>query len=260
MVAYLKPSRVNMPEDLASPTIPFHAVPATVTQLRYVDIFRAANMYRISFARDPMFRYIRNDREQTRAQKIMERLLVSISLIISIRTGVTLTVDAGIATVKAVPPKYGSDKPERDPVVKLAHWLTKNLVQKRDRMVRDPEAKKRQQELRDKTREAVRQAIGDRIDRMWLLDGIWIDPASQGQGYGGALVGAVTMLADRTGHTTWLKSSNLENTAFYNKHGFETIHTMLLGDDNPTWQKKPIPISIMTRAPRWPPSVDLPSS
>lgn len=248
-----------MLENFESPMMPLYAGPITVRQLKYRDIFRAAKAYQEICARDPMFRYLRNDRQQTRVEKISEYVVICTSLVLNIRTKITLTVNSGTANVAAVPPKANSDGQKRDPVTKLAEWLTRKLVQKRKQMVRDPEVRKRRTELVEKTRNAMERALGDRVDKMWLLENLWTDPASQGFGYGGALMHSVTILADWTGQSTWLQSSNVANTTFYNRHGFETIATVLFGDDNPTWHEKPVVMSIMLREPRWPLRVDFES-
>ncbi|GLB42479.1 putative acetyltransferase (GNAT) domain containing protein [Lyophyllum shimeji] len=248
---------LKMFEDRESPTLPLLAGPMiAVDQLKYSDIFRAAKGYQESFAQDPVFRYLRNNRKQTRADQMLEYVVICTSLFLSIQTKIALTVNCGTANITAVPPKADSGRTKQDPATKLAEWLMKKLVKKRKEMVRDPEAKKRQQEIVEKTRNALERALGDRIDKMWLVESLWTDPASQGRGYGGALLDSVTILADWAGQSTWLQSSNVANTAFYERHGFETLAIVLLGDENPTWHEKPVVMSIMVREPRWPLRVD----
>jgi hypothetical protein len=51
--------------------------------------------------------------------------------------------------------------------------------------------------------------------------------------------------ADDTSHVTWLVSSETANTAFYNSHGFMVVTQFVIGDDNPTWARLPITVSIV---------------
>ncbi|KAF8069257.1 hypothetical protein FPV67DRAFT_1669273 [Lyophyllum atratum] len=214
------------------------------------DVPRAAKLFQTTFAGDPMFRYIRNNREITRAQKTMELFAVSTYVASMIETHVALTINAGVANVTARPPK-DPDYPKLDPVAMLLEWLMKVQTKIHKRMIRDPEAKKRQLELDDKMQKALERALGDCADKMWLLEGIWTAAEYQGRGYGGALLDAVTKLADAAGQRTWLKSSNIVNTAFYNEHGFKTVEEVVLGDQNPTWHEKPVIVNIMVREPRY---------
>jgi len=38
----------------------------------------------------------------------------------------------------------------------------------------------------------VKNTLGNRVKEMWYIDGLFTAPSSQGQGYGGALLDAVT--------------------------------------------------------------------
>lgn len=209
----------------------------------------AARTFVVSGVADPFVRYVRNEREPTFIERVSERLRIMLYLLICIRTKVTLTVNAGIANVVGVPPKNPSDK--KDLVTRFAEFLTGILRWSRDRMMTDAEERKRRKEFEEKITEAMKRSIGDRVDKMWYIEGLCTDPLSQGQGYGGALLDAVTTLADRAGQATWLQSSNVANKKFYNEHGFEVVETVVVGDQNPTWHGQPVPISLMVREPRY---------
>ena len=61
------------------------------------------------------------------------------------------------------------------------------------------------------------------------------------------------MQADLADKTTWLQSSNIANTEFYNEHGFFTVGTVVLGehsDRDPTLddQPEPVVVSIVRRS------------
>jgi GNAT superfamily N-acetyltransferase len=38
----------------------------------------------------------------------------------------------------------------------------------------------------------VKNKLGDQVKEMWYIDGLFTAPSSQGQGYGGALLDAIT--------------------------------------------------------------------
>lgn len=46
--------------------------------------------------------------------------------------------------------------------------------------------------------------------------------------------------ADAEGRATWLCSSNLANTEFYEQCGFVGVRDFTLGEDDPTWTKPPV--------------------
>lgn len=91
-------------------------------------------------------------------------------------------------------------------------------------------------------------------------------PEKQGRGYGTALVRHVTAQvplhlirysiarfahkdslwqADVQQCSTWLTSSNVVNTKFYESCGFLTVAEILLGDNNPMWGKPPIVVPVV---------------
>ncbi|KAF9472952.1 hypothetical protein BDN70DRAFT_886388 [Pholiota conissans] len=70
------------------------------------------------------------------------------------------------------------------------------------------------------------------------------EPATQGCGYGDALLEAINDIMNAAKLFMWLTSSNVLNDAFYNSHGFESIGTFYLGEGNPTWTEKPTPVQI----------------
>lgn len=52
----------------------------------------------------------------------------------------------------------------------------------------------RTEEAQGKVHEAVSKSLGGRVDQMLYLDTLATEPASQGRGYGGALLDAITTL------------------------------------------------------------------
>ncbi|RDB26987.1 hypothetical protein Hypma_005108 [Hypsizygus marmoreus] len=225
----------------------------SVTPLRYRNVFNAARTFAKTGAPDPVVRYIRNNRNPTRPEQMSERLRIAAYLVLCIRTKIMLTVDKGIANVVGAPPQEITRR--RDVITKIVQWITQVLRCHRDLTIK-PEERERRKELEDKMSEAVKRTFGDRVDTMWYVESLCTDPEHQGRGYGGALLDSVTTLADWASQTTWLQSSNINNTAFYNMHGFVTVETVVLGDQNPTWNEAPVVVSIMVREPKSPSSGD----
>jgi ribosomal protein S18 acetylase RimI-like enzyme len=63
----------------------------------------------------------------------------------------------------------------------------------------------------------------------WYLPLIGVDPASQGRGYGSALLRYATDGCDRDGTVAYLESSNPRNIPLYQRHGFEIIGSIQVG-------------------------------
>jgi ribosomal protein S18 acetylase RimI-like enzyme len=67
-------------------------------------------------------------------------------------------------------------------------------------------------------------------------------PESQGQGQAGALLRPILERCDAQGLVAFLESSNPSNVPFYERHGFEVMCEVQLGDDGPVanpMQRKP---------------------
>ncbi|KAG6893187.1 hypothetical protein C0995_001332, partial [Termitomyces sp. Mi166 len=151
---------------------------------------------------DPVIKYIKNTREPTLKEKIVSQAEISAYLVICLRTedDVALTIDSGIANIIIKSPPECSEKPKEDPVVRFANWVLAVLGIWRNNRYRDPETTKRQKEVIEKlmTKEVQKRWLGDRLDKMWYVDGIFTDPACQGRGYGSALLEAATATGKRT--------------------------------------------------------------
>jgi ribosomal protein S18 acetylase RimI-like enzyme len=63
----------------------------------------------------------------------------------------------------------------------------------------------------------------------WYLPLIGVDPASQGWGYGSALLRYALEGIDRTGAPAYLESSNPRNVSLYERHGFEVLGRVQAG-------------------------------
>ena len=89
-------------------------------------------------------------------------------------------------------------------------------------------------------------SVGPRLAEMVRLNLLATHPDHQGKGYGGALVDAVTAFADAQVRATVLLSTDESNTVFYESHGFATFVKVMIGDDDQTWDKAPIPIRVVS--------------
>lgn len=41
-------------------------------------------------------------------------------------------------------------------------------------------------------------------------------------------------------------SSNIVNEPFYNSHGFKAVSDVIVGDDNPAWNKDPVDVQVVS--------------
>ncbi|MFD4656797.1 GNAT family N-acetyltransferase [Kitasatospora sp. NPDC058444] len=67
----------------------------------------------------------------------------------------------------------------------------------------------------------------------WYLAVIGAEPATQGQGQGGALLRSGLAKADADGLPVYLESSKKENLALYGHFGFEVLEEVRLPEDGP---------------------------
>lgn len=76
----------------------------------------------------------------------------------------------------------------------------------------------------------------------WYLSVLGIDMAKQGRGLGALLMKDVLRTCDEDGILAYLESSNPRNISFYERHGFEVMGEINLGN--------PEPVTPMIRKPR----------
>ena len=67
----------------------------------------------------------------------------------------------------------------------------------------------------------------------WYLPFIGLDPSKQGQGIGSLILKESLKQADEQGKIAYLESSNPMNMSLYERHGFETIKMIEIGDSPP---------------------------
>ncbi|WP_373696803.1 GNAT family N-acetyltransferase [Microvirga yunnanensis] len=67
----------------------------------------------------------------------------------------------------------------------------------------------------------------------WYLPLIGVNPAQQGKGYGSALLKHALRLCDEDGTLAYLESSNPKNIPLYQRHGFQVLGTIQVGNSPP---------------------------
>ncbi|KII94945.1 hypothetical protein PLICRDRAFT_169647 [Plicaturopsis crispa FD-325 SS-3] len=221
----------------------------SIKRLKYRHLPRADRTLADAFVGDPMLKYMRDtpDMKWPRLYDGLRRAIERTLLVSYVVHKTGLTVDRGAGIVVCVEAKNSPSKPNR-PVDRLIDYVLKQFNGAMERIT-TLEQKRRRAEINSHVEVGLKK-IGQRIDEMVKLDGLATEPASQGRGYGGALVDAVTAFADSQSRATLLYSSNDANTWFYNHHGFETVHAFEVGAANPTWDGKPVVIRVMVREPR----------
>ncbi|PPR04065.1 hypothetical protein CVT24_010640 [Panaeolus cyanescens] len=204
------------------------------------DIPKAAQTYCDAFRDDPMINYLDAGR---RSNERLRKFYVSTILRVHRYSHILSTIDHGVAISSAKPAHF---KP------KTADKLLDCFVQLTQHVGRSKEQRKRLKEYNTKMKKALEETpeLGENIKDMILVELLATSPESQGHGYGTALLSALTLIADVLRQKSWLTSSNIKNTAFYNSHGFVTVKDIILGDDNPCWEGSPIVVKLMVRNPR----------
>jgi ribosomal protein S18 acetylase RimI-like enzyme len=67
----------------------------------------------------------------------------------------------------------------------------------------------------------------------WYLPLIGVDPPHQGKGYGSALLQRTLLPCDRDQTLAYLESTNPKNIPLYERHGFELLGTIQVGESPP---------------------------
>ncbi|MDC2964348.1 GNAT family N-acetyltransferase [Gammaproteobacteria bacterium] len=69
-----------------------------------------------------------------------------------------------------------------------------------------------------------------KTNRCWYLALLAVDPALQGIGLGSIMMMHVNRLLDNTGSQGYLESSNAKNISLYQRHGYEVMGEIKVGD------------------------------
>ncbi|KAF9057977.1 hypothetical protein BJ165DRAFT_97082 [Panaeolus papilionaceus] len=192
-----------------------------------------------AFQNDPLYGYLQAGRPRSRMADVSYNCL---RLCAWSRRKVLWVIDGGAAIIS-----LGQTNAEATKDDYILNWVY-DAIHKLD----TEEQQKRLDEVIEKTRIAIDRSRTPcrRFEDMLLVEILAVEPNNQGQGYGTTLLDCVLRYADHLGKKTWLHCSNINNVTFYNKHGFQTIVDVVLGDDNPSWPGPPVIRSIMIREPR----------
>lgn len=224
----------------AQPSVRMIEAEAEVRPMKLVHVPAGVNTLDAAFDDDPCMHYVRKTPDaRPRIDNITFRAMNTTQLAVNIFSRNINTVDGGDALVQFRPP--GPSKP--------LHKVLGKLIE-RFPPFRSPEQRKRGKELDTKLAQAVKSAFGENTEDMFAVQLLATHPRAQGRGYGAALVASVTAKADADNRRTWLVSSNVANTWFYEHCGFTTVAEFAVGEGNPTWTKPPVIVRVMAREPQ----------
>ncbi|KAF9057978.1 hypothetical protein BJ165DRAFT_1521310 [Panaeolus papilionaceus] len=203
------------------------------------DVRKAAQTYCDAFRDDPLINYLNTDKPPNeRVLKFVFRMMLRVHR----HSHIVSTIDHGVAISSAKPVNFKPRPADRILGIVL------NLLRK---IHRTKEQARRIKEYDTKMKKALEETpeLGENIKEMLLVELLATSPESQGRGYGSALLRAITLMTDVLRQKSWLTSSNVKNTGFYNSHGFITVKEIILGDDNPNWEGPPVVVNLMVRKP-----------
>ncbi|OCH92169.1 hypothetical protein OBBRIDRAFT_471472 [Obba rivulosa] len=221
--------------------------PMGVEPLTYGQIPKATRSVRDAFRDDPVESYILNTPDSHEAlTRGLYTLWNVVGLATSARKKHAFTVNDGDAVVSYDP--ASANKDTRSLFERILDVVTKSIIRVLQ-VLDSPEQSRRKKEYRFKEEIAIKDAIGDRIKEIITLRGLATAPAKRRRGYGSMLMKAVTSIADVQGRSTMLISSNVDNTAFYESHGFRVVIEFTIGEHNPTWEGDPLIVRVMVRPP-----------
>jgi GNAT superfamily N-acetyltransferase len=115
-----------------------------------------------------------------------------------------------------------------------ALWLPPGTEPDEETMMGMIEATAREEK---ETIAAVLEAMGSYhpSEPHWYLPLIGVAPASQGRGYGSALLKHALSACDEAGLAAYLESSNPRNLPLYERHGFALLGTIQIGASPPIY-------------------------
>jgi len=214
-------------------------VAADVRPMKYADIPNVVATHRAAFANDPVWSYMFKTPDSTcsRLSRWLDSLVFFLQCLGHVHARKMVVVNNGDAYLYF-------DLPGGKPTVveRIIGRSTSSI-----RKARTAEQEKRMGETMQKQDAAIKAAIGERMHSMFAAHDLATHPGKQGRGYGSALMAAANAKADALGLASWLSSSNIANTAFYESCGFVVVREFAIGDENPTWTKPPIIVRIMVR-------------
>jgi ribosomal protein S18 acetylase RimI-like enzyme len=110
-----------------------------------------------------------------------------------------------------------------------AMWLPPNLGPDPERMASmELPGDERKAALGDQLRAEINRCHPE--GAYWYLWVIGVDPRRQGRGLGSALLKHTLAKVDEQGETAYLESSDPKNVPLYERHGFEVVDVIQVGD------------------------------
>ncbi|KAL0947539.1 hypothetical protein HGRIS_013635 [Hohenbuehelia grisea] len=239
----LKYDSPNDPQN-HSATNPSRSTLPPIEPMRYRDAYRATQTLEAALENDPLQHYINETpgyTPPTSGEKRYKRWVNTVLNWTSIRRDTYLTIGRGESYILARPKSEPSGLVER-----ILDFLYHGIGRvARLRSSRD--SRRRIEEMKEKMGAAIERGVGERAKDMMHVMMLMTHPRHQGKGYGGGLLDFITASADTLGKSTFLESSNIANTAFYESHGFKTVSEAIIGDEEPTWKRPPVVVKIMVR-------------
>jgi len=220
-----------------------------VKSLRYEYASSAADSTRAAFDDDPLHNYLRGSAKDERRLRGIYKTNTTLQLVIAIRSREKMVFTVADGEANVIGTRSKSESGGSSPVDELIQRIGRVYSTILGKVILSKEQKKRFKEVTLKLEDVVKNTLGEKVDDMLYVDLLATSPTSQGKGYGSALVAAVTSMADLQNRTTFLLSSNIRNTAFYNSCGFTTVASAVIGDSNPSWNASPVTVPLMVRKP-----------
>jgi len=212
-----------------------------VKPLQYADTVKATHTIEAANEDDPVERYIYNGAPNFWERYVRRLNYLSFFCVVApLRIG--YTIGHGDAIVFGVAPGTPSLGQGMSCVLGVL-WAISNACMK----LRSKEAVKRHEEVKTKTDAAFEAAFGDKRVDMMEVNSLYTHPSKQRRGYGTALVRSVTDKADAIRSPTYLCSTNINNTEFYEQCGFVTVAEFTVGENNSSWRGPPVVQRVMLR-------------
>jgi len=217
--------------------------------LRYRHIPKVIRSIHDAFESDPLQRYLYDtpDKDEARFPRKKEDAWNTLFCSLYIRKRRAYTINGGDALIMYDPAPNDKSRPST-PFGRILDKITSYLMNYLD-LFDSPEQNNRKKEFFLKQQALARKVIGDDVNEMVTLRGLVTAPEKQRRGYGSALVRVVTATADAQGRSTWVTSSNVDNTEFYESFGFRLVGEFSVGEGNPIWDKPPVVVRVFVRPP-----------
>ncbi|KAF9534733.1 hypothetical protein CPB83DRAFT_901698 [Crepidotus variabilis] len=211
----------------------------TVEAFRLGDIPRGIDNFYDAFGPDPMFRYTGG----TVPPSILHKTIMRYNFMTWTWTSIMLTIHHGVAVLRASPPHRTC----------LLERLLRGLIRIISgpmRLLLSAEQKKRNEEVDMKMKQLNKDAGVEEKSKDWVyLEMLFTAQKYQGQGFGSALVKTLTTWLDLSGQTSWVHALD-SNEGFYNFHGFQTMGSITIAEENPEWHEDPFTLIVMVRYPK----------